>query len=132
MYTNISKINYMNTSDDGYVLCYNTKHNIIAAVNLDIKRNREVIEHSSNWFKLPFQKQIKGYVWKLFYKSLSPEENEIANSFDERHGFFDYMKITGLYGAYEVAEEKAVDIIFKNWEEENNVTIDWSTVVLPF
>lgn len=76
----------------------------------------------------PYKEDCRPSIWRLFWKSLDIKERALAESFDEEHGFFDFLRETGLILRYNKAEEKAIMEEMEYWKHKNNLNFDWNDV----
>lgn len=76
----------------------------------------------------PYKEECRFSAWDIFWKSLDAEERALAESFDEKHGFFDFLRETGLIFRYYDAEDKAIMDEMEFWKFENNLDFDWNEV----
>ena len=74
----------------------------------------------------PSTYEVEYYAHKIFDEILTDEEREIVDSYPYRKGFFRYLRETGIYETYRVAQERAAVFVAKKWAEENNLVIDWN------
>jgi hypothetical protein len=79
--------------------------------------------------KTPYANSFQRDVWTEFWASLDAEARIIAESFAEKRGFFQYMKETGLIGYYDAAYAIAAERAIENWEQDNDLVIDWTSVL---
>ena len=98
-----------------------------SVVYYDTRRHRFEVRERSNrkvrasLVKTPYKESFNRSVWKRFWESLTPEENALANSFDEKHGFFDFMRETGLIDKYNNGYEDVAEEAIKAWITENDI-----------
>lgn len=78
----------------------------------------------------PYIESYKPLIWRKFWSSLNDNELRLAESFDERRGFFGFLRETGLISRYDAAVELSKLEIIEHWERENGLSIDWTTVAV--
>ena len=100
---------------------YHTKWDMIVG--------RDKLPANAKYFiELPYEESCKGIAWRYFHAMLSEEQHALVNSFTERHGFFDYMRETGLMAVYDAALDKAMAQRFKEWEKKYGLNINWFNI----
>ena len=75
----------------------------------------------------PYFDEYESAIWREYRKMLSEDELALSNSYDERYGYFDFMKSNGLFGYYEQAELIVKEAVISDWEARNKLSIDWDT-----
>lgn len=109
---------YLNTAGTDMIMYYDTvKHDFIAIdARKHVNKNRFIV--------LPFRESFRSDVWSLFYRSLLPEHLEIIGSFNERHGFFDFLEEKGLKYIYDESFEIIAEAVLKEWLNANRITLN--------
>jgi hypothetical protein len=77
----------------------------------------------------PYANSFQRDVWKEFWDLLDPEARIIAKSFPEKRGFFQYMNESGLIGQYDAAYAIAAEKAIENWEQDNELVINWTSIL---
>lgn len=77
----------------------------------------------------PYANSFQIDVWNEFWASLDAEALILAKSFPEKRGFFQYMNETGLIGYYDAAYAIAAEKAIEKWEQNNDLVIDWTSVL---
>lgn len=120
------EINYdsfMNLAGVDYKVYYHSKRKCFVV--------RDKLPANSRYFiETPYREVCQRLAWKYFYAMLDEEELALVESFNERHGFFDFMRTTGLIAVFDAAMERAITKVFAHWESDNNLAIDWKNAVL--
>ena len=80
----------------------------------------------------PYANSFQHDVWAEFLVSLDAEARILAESFAEKRGFFQYMKETGLISYYDAAYAIAAEKAIANWEQDNNLVIDWTSIIFDW
>jgi len=75
----------------------------------------------------PYFDEYKSAVWYEYRKMLSEEEIALSNSYNERYGYFDFMRSNGLFDYYEQAELIVKETVISDWEAKNKLSVDWDT-----
>lgn len=97
----------LNTVGCYMVWCYDRgTHSIVAAEEDNI---------GDDLIMTPYKESYRSEVWNLFWESLCEEEYALAKSFDENHGFFDFLKENGLYGYFCEAEAVVGTAALEAW-----------------
>ena len=105
-----------NTICTDCVSCYDTRSNCFTAVAL------ATCEKSDHLAITPYAEGFRYSTWRYFWSSLSEDENTLANSLEEKHGFFDFMRETGLIEKYDLAYQKAAEEAIDTWMQVNGIT----------
>ena len=98
------------------------------------KKDNRFIARTSNARKLkclvqtPYVESFRREIWKEFWKSLDDESRVLAESFDEKYGFFQFLSENGLIVYYDEAFAKVAEMVINVWETENDLKINWSAI----
>lgn len=85
-------------------------------------------EATDDYIEVPYYESFRKSIWRQYYQSLNDEEYALATDFDEKEGYFDYMRTTGLIGYYEQARELVEEAVIHQWQIENGFAIDLNCV----
>lgn len=105
-----------------FVTYYDPKHNAFTACEPDSRVPKRYVE-------TPYNRAVNAPAMRRFWGLLDPESRSLAESFDEKHGFFQFMRDTGLIEYYDKAYAEAAEEIIRKWEHDNHLDIDWNNIV---
>ena len=111
-----------NHSGVEFVTYYDPSHNAFIARRLDVRVPKCYVE-------TPYNQVVNYPAMKKFWQSLDDNSRVLAESFSEKHGFFQFMRDTGLFVHYEKAYAEAAEEIICNWEHDNHLNINWDNIV---
>ncbi len=123
----ISKLDTFNNHDlfnhSGleYVIYYDTKSSRFVALPYGEKNDTNLIE-------TPYVQAMSSAIWKEFRDSLDERDRVLAESFEEKHGFFQFMRETGLIAKYDAARDVVAENVISAWETANSLCIDWAHI----
>lgn len=108
--------------DYDYVVYYDkSKHSLKVFPGDKLPKNRR------NLIQTPFHNSVSYHARKIFRENLTPKERRVVNSFPYRHGFFEFLRETGLIYKYYWAEEEAAKIVINEWIEYHDLPDDWNS-----
>lgn len=93
-----------------------------------VMRNITEINEDENLILVPYREECSHLAMRKFWSSLSEDDRALAESFNEKNGFFNFLRETGLIFMYYDSEEDAITEVLEYWKTSNNLTFDWDTV----
>ena len=120
-YYTFNEHNLFNHIGVQYVTYYDKRRKEFVAFELD----QPVADH---YVAVPYAESIKPMAWKRFWELLDDESRTLAESFENKHGFFQFLNETGLIVFYDKAYVEAAEAFLTEWEEENNLDISWDCI----
>lgn len=112
----------MNIHSDA-VVCYDRENDYLNLVTDEMRYDDDFDE--SRYVELPELELYEGVARKLFWKRLNKEQMALVADYIERRGFSDFLRETHLSYAYKKALDAMVPVVLSNWEEENDISVDW-------
>ena len=73
-------------------------------------------------------KHLNKFAREKFWSTLDEESRVIAEKFDEKHGFFQFMRDTGLIAHYDSCYADVAEDVICKWVRDNNISIDWDNI----
>lgn len=121
-YNTFNEKNLLNRAGNELVVYYDTKHKLFTTRSYDACR---VPKH---FVQTPYAEEAKRPGMKMFWQMLDDEHRSLAESFEEKRGFFQFMRETGLIDYYDEAFAQVAEEIICDWERENHLKLDWDNI----
>lgn len=96
--------------------------------NAFVMHNIHEVSENTALILVPYREECNYLAMRNFWSSLTDEERTLAKSFNEKHGFFEFLRSTGLIYSYYDAEHLAFCEILEKWKSLNNLSFDWDSV----
>ena len=105
-----------------FAVYYDAKNNRFRACAIDAY----VPEH---YVQTPHDIEVNYPAMKKFWLSLDNDSRDLAQSFGDKHGFFQFMRDTGLIEYYDKAYAEAAEEVINEWEQDNHLNINWNSII---
>lgn len=96
--------------------------------NAFVMHNIHEVSENTALILVPYREECNYLAMRNFWSSLTDEECTLAGSFNEKYGFFEFLRSTGLIYSYYDAELLAFCEILEKWKSSNNLSFDWDSV----
>lgn len=71
----------------------------------------------------PYKEHFHKEVRTRFFELLTKEEKALIDGCPKRRGFFGFLRENGLYGKYEEVYYQIAELVFENWQTDNNIVV---------
>ena len=99
------------------VVYYDKVHRVFTSRPIDCKKI------PARLIETPYKESFCHAVRHRFTELLTEEEKALVYSYTKRRGFFGFLHESNLYGKYEEAYYQIAELVFENWQMDNNIVV---------